>query len=189
METNKYQNKRLKLISDLVDGKKVLDIGYASMPNPYLNKFYSVGYDILKAKRKKIYNEEIKGDVRDIKKKLNNRKFNTIICGEFIEHLENPYQFLRDIKDLLEENGKLILSTPNPMGFPMFLFEMFRSKKFFYSKDHIYCFLPRWVERMLKITNYKLIKIKPVGIYLPLLHFFWCPISFSYQLIYVAKKL
>lgn len=74
---------------------------------------------------------------------VNGRKFDTIICGELIEHLENPYQFLHNIYNLLADSGKLILSTPNPMGFPVFICEFFQIKKFFYASEHTYYFLPR----------------------------------------------
>ena len=176
-------------MAETVLGNKVLDIGYASMPNPYISKFYCVGYDRLKPTHSKSnYDEEIQGDVKDIQKKLRNRKFDTIICGELIEHLENPCKFLRDIHALLTDEGRLILSTPNPLGFPVVLFEIFRNKKYFYSKSHTYYFLPRWIERLLDLSGYELCKIKPVGFWLPLLTIPYSPIALSYQLIYVACK-
>ena len=42
-----------------------------------------------------------------------NKKFDVIIAGELIEHLESPDVFLDDIKKFLNENGILILTTPN----------------------------------------------------------------------------
>jgi len=37
----------------------------------------------------------------------------TVIAGEIIEHLINPFRFLLEIKRILKKNGELILSTPN----------------------------------------------------------------------------
>jgi len=41
------------------------------------------------------------------------RKFDCIVAGELIEHLSNPGLFLDRCKSHLNENGKLILTTPN----------------------------------------------------------------------------
>jgi SAM-dependent methyltransferase len=42
------------------------------------------------------------------------RRFDTIVAGEIVEHLENPGTFLRNLHRHLRPAGTLILSTPNP---------------------------------------------------------------------------
>jgi SAM-dependent methyltransferase len=42
------------------------------------------------------------------------KRFDTIIAGEIIEHLENPGKFLRNMHKHLNPGGTLIISTPNP---------------------------------------------------------------------------
>ena len=118
---NNYERKRLRIIASSMVGKKVLDIGYAQMPNSYLSDFYCTGYDINKPGSHSGYNEEIQGDVKDVSSKLSNHNFDSIIAGELIEHLENPYQFLRDLHPLLTDDGLLVLSTVNPLGFPVII--------------------------------------------------------------------
>lgn len=187
MINEKYEKQRFKIIADSIIGKTVLDIGHSQKPNIYLSNFESTGFDIKKTdKKSEIYKEELQGDIQDISKIIN-KKFDTIICGELIEHIEKPYDFLRNLHSILKNDGRLILSTPNPLGFPMIFYETFHKKNRFYSSDHKYCFLPRWTERLLNNTGFKLIKIKPVGL--------WClkfyipsPISLSYQLVYIAEK-
>jgi len=185
-----YERRRLRLMAQFATGKRLLDVGYAEMPNPYLSScFYRVGYDRSKPSNGMVkYEEEIEGDVRHIKNILGDRRFDTIICGELIEHIENPYMLLRDLRKLLNDNGKLILSTPNPMAFPVIIFELIRNKSFFYTKDHFYYFLPRWVERMIDFSGYRVKKLQPVGIWLPWVVIPFSPLTLSYQIIYVAEK-
>ena len=42
-----------------------------------------------------------------------NEKFKTIICEEGIEHLDDLKQFLTNVRNHLEPNGKFSLTTPN----------------------------------------------------------------------------
>ncbi len=43
-------------------------------------------------------------------------KFDTIVAGELIEHLENPGLFLKGCRRRLAPGGRLVLTTPNPFG-------------------------------------------------------------------------
>lgn len=50
----------------------------------------------------------IKSDFLDLKE---NEKFDRIICGEFLEHLENPLVALTKFNNLLKNDGKLFLTV------------------------------------------------------------------------------
>jgi len=43
-------------------------------------------------------------------------RFDSIVAGELLEHLENPGRFLAGCRRNLKANGHLILTTPNPFG-------------------------------------------------------------------------
>jgi len=43
----------------------------------------------------------------------NNARFDYCVCLETIEHLENPWHFIRELARILKPGGRLILSTPN----------------------------------------------------------------------------
>lgn len=82
-----------------------------------------------------------------IKKDLNKSfsdigKFKLIIALEIIEHLENHFDFMRQINNLLEKDGDIILSTPNvESGFARIKFFLKGDLHFFckelYSTGHI----------------------------------------------------
>ncbi|MGF1608461.1 MAG: class I SAM-dependent methyltransferase [Kiloniellales bacterium] len=190
MRSAAYEQARLRKVAALAEGQSVLDIGYAQIPNPYLEGHHRVGFDLNSPSEGAVrYEEELRGDVCDITKVLQGRTFDTIICGELIEHLENPYAFLRDVRCLLKPAGRLILTTPNPLGFPVLLCELLRLRRYFYTTEHLYYFLPRWVMRMLEHTGYRVAAVKPVGWWLPFGVLGLCPVQFSYQVIYVAQNL
>ena len=182
-----YEQRRLRLLAERAKGNTVLDIGYAQHPNTYLQNVHRVGLDLATPKTKSGYEEEIVGNVFAMKTLLPNRQFDTIICGEFIEHIENPYDLLRNLKEFLNPGGILLLSTPNPLGFPVVLVEYLRNKKFFYTEDHVYYFTPRWMERMLQRSGYTVDEVSPVGLWLPRGHLPIPSISLSYQVIYAAS--
>jgi SAM-dependent methyltransferase len=189
MRSAAYEQARLRKVAELAEGQSVLDIGYAQIPNPYLEGRHRVGYDLNAPSDGTVrYEEEFRGDVCEITEVLRGRTFDTVICGELIEHLENPYAFLRDLGSLLAPRGRLILTTPNPLGFPVLFCELLRLRRFFYTSEHLYYFLPRWVVRMIEFAGFDVAKIRPVGWWLPFGVLGCCPVSLSYQVIYVAHK-
>lgn len=187
--SHRYEDRRLRLLAAEAVGDSVLDIGYAHWPNPHLGRFYRVGLDLNRPRTDHAtrYDEEIVGDVRSVFEAVGGRRFHTIICGELIEHLENPYQLLRDLRPLLRDDGRLLVSTPNPLAIPVVVAELFRLRRYFYSQEHLYYFLPRWVERLFQATGYEVMKLRGVGLWTPLGAMPLCPTALSYQVIYVGR--
>ena len=186
MRSSLYEKRRLRLVAGEAHGPDVLDIGYAQSPNPNLGRFRTVGYDLAVVPAPD-YAEQIQGDAANIAEVLAGRAFDTIVAGELIEHLEQPYDFLRALSGLLTPNGRVVLSTPNPVAFPTLGFEVTRSHRRFYEKGHTFYFAPRWMERMLDRCGYRLVRMAPVGWWLPFGVVPWCPVGLSYQIVYVAE--
>jgi len=187
LRSSRYEMARLRKLAQLAHGHTVLDLGHAQIPNPFLEGRHRVGFDLERSAPGGVrYEEEFQGDVRDIATVLRGRTFDTVICGELIEHLENPYEFLRSLAPLIARGGRLLLSTPNPLSFPVLFIELARSRRYFYTSDHRYYFTPRWVERLLSVTGYELQAAKSVGLWLPFGVLKPCPVALSYQVAYVA---
>jgi len=44
----------------------------------------------------------------------NMASFDLVLCSEVIEHIENPWSFIRELIRITKNGGNIILSTPNP---------------------------------------------------------------------------
>lgn len=106
-----HQLKKHKLMAGLVVGKRVLDIGFAQFPNPFLKD--PIGVDIQIREKPRNYKKTYKVNLNKEKLPFKDNSFDTVIAGEVIEHVENPSFLLREINRVLEDNGKLIISTPH----------------------------------------------------------------------------
>lgn len=114
MRDERYKSDLLRAshISSFIKGNEVLDIG---SKEGNVNKILTNNH-----KNKMFFSLDNSGDADfkvdlDKPKKLN-KKFDTIVAGEIIEHLESPIQFIRYCKSLLKDNGRIILTTPNATG-------------------------------------------------------------------------
>lgn len=94
------------------------------------------------------------------------KKYDVIIAGEIIEHILDVKKFLDECNNILEEDGYLILSTPNLANFKdriRFLFgKMPRQINPFheYLKLHIRQFSYSSLKEALNYSNFELLKFK-----------------------------
>lgn len=188
MRSTRYENRRLRMMAAMCFGGSLLDVGAAQLPNPFLRGERVVGVDIADPSHVPAnYSCFVKGDVGALVDAVNGERFDTVLCGELIEHVERPYDLLRTLSVVIAPGGRLVLSTPNAVGLPVVLAEWIRSSRFFYDADHAFYFTPRWMVRMLERSGYAVIATRPVGLWLPFGVVPFCPVSLSYQLVYVAQ--
>lgn len=105
----------------LTGSKKILDVGCAtgvfgrSLPK---NEVEIVGIELDESSAhiaEPFYNRVIVGDVSsaNILSQVPDEYFDTIICGDILEHVYNPWQLVTDLSVKLETSGKLLISIPN----------------------------------------------------------------------------
>lgn len=122
----KYQSildrSRYYFASKYVKGKTVLDIasgtGWGSFYLAQSGAKEITAIDICQLAidgAKKNYNHKKINYICGSEKNIPNKKFDIIICFETIEHVNNPIQFLKIIKECAKNNTILIISTPNKM--------------------------------------------------------------------------
>lgn len=179
---------RLKLIADYASGN-VLDIGCAANPNPYLKSV--IGMDLNdNVELPRNYKKMIRHNVHNTFPFKDNT-FDTVIAGEILEHLENPFAFLRECKRVVKSGGCVIITTPNSCYLPIFICDLFMVKRFYFQREyglysgevHLHHFTPRMLDRMFQYCGLKVVRRKGVP-YVPLP----LPRNFRYQLLYVGKK-
>lgn len=110
--------------------KRVLDIGVCEHDLTHMNaadwkhkyirdaSSYCVGVDIIeplvKVLNEKGYNIKCMDATSD---NYLGEKFDVVVIGDVIEHVENPVALLRFAKRHLNDGGKIIVSTPNPFSY------------------------------------------------------------------------
>ena len=176
---------RLKKMARFATGK-VLDIGFVEHPNPYLQG-EAYGFDRKAAPTPPNYKDVIIGDAADLIDM--DERFNTVIAGEIIEHLNDPLRFLAGCYHILNPGGRLILSTPNPYYPPVVWLECLMIRHFFYTEEHLFIFLPRFLVRLMEHQGFRNVKAYSGGIVLPIFDLgLPFPRAFCYALIYVGQK-
>jgi SAM-dependent methyltransferase len=187
MQSTRYEHRRLKLLASHAKGE-ILDLGHSAFPNPYLPAERTIGLDLEEPRVPSGYLRDEVGSVFELVDRFGPERFDTVVAGELIEHLERPYDFLAQVREVLRDGGQLVLSTPNPLGFPTLFFEIGCNRRYFYTSDHAFYFTPRWVWRMLERTGFQVERTEAVGIWLPFGHVPYSPRWLSYQLVYVATR-
>lgn len=107
---------KVKLILDLVEGKKILDVGCGSglLSKTLLDKGYDVmvidndrkAIDIAKKKG-------IKGFVADINYWKPDEKLDCIILADVLEHVDDDKSIMRKVYSMLKPHGCFILNVPS----------------------------------------------------------------------------
>jgi len=112
---------REAVIRDLVRGKKVLDVGSVGQ-----TASYSL-WSVLKESASELVGIDVAGsgmegvvcgnmETYDFK-----RKFDVVVAGDVIEHVENQGLFLDNVRRHMVDDGILILTTPNAKWWTVFL--------------------------------------------------------------------
>jgi 2-polyprenyl-3-methyl-5-hydroxy-6-metoxy-1,4-benzoquinol methylase len=126
MEKAKLVN-RIELIQRYCRGKKVLDVGCVGHTVPpshplWLHKrvaevaSYVLGIDIEPEKVEELRKQGYNAIVANALNCDLGEKFDVIVAGQVIEHLDNPGIFLENMKKHLSDVGVFIITTDNAHG-------------------------------------------------------------------------
>jgi len=145
-------NQRYKYILPLVKGKNVLNIG--ATHGDIHEKIKEMSKSCLSIDIEPNFERGIiKGDAETFKTGI---KFDIIIAGELIEHLNNPGLFLECCQHNLKKEGLLILSTPNPYSASNLFNYLFKGKER-YCEGHTCFFTKTTLDCLLLRHNFAII--------------------------------
>jgi 2-polyprenyl-3-methyl-5-hydroxy-6-metoxy-1,4-benzoquinol methylase len=104
------------------------------------------------------------GDVREIVSLLQER-FDFIVGGDIIEHLDEPWTFLADLRRICAPGGQLLLSLPNVANASIVSDLLQGRFDYVYMGltcvGHLRFFTRRTVEEMLTIAGWEVVSIEP----------------------------
>jgi 2-polyprenyl-3-methyl-5-hydroxy-6-metoxy-1,4-benzoquinol methylase len=86
--------------------------------------------------------------------------FDIVLASHLIEHLNDPFSFLKEVHRILKENVLIFITTPNISGLQAHLYGgRWRSAIF----DHLYLFSARTMKKILKKAGFKVERMSTWG--------------------------
>jgi len=93
------------------------------------------------------------------------QKFDTIVAGELIEHLSNPGLFLQQARRHLGDQGRLVLTTPNPFSLAYVCYATFKFPKTCQNPEHSCWFCPRTMTELAERSGFKVVHFELIDDY------------------------
>lgn len=180
--TNKDDVRRAGLIMDILDDRKIdrIDIcDFGCGNGGFLRKliqsdrqrFSCYGVDLKKIAR---YQNEADGiPCRKAISDYKNQKFDVITMFHVIEHLTEPDTFLRSLADYLNENGMIILETPNADEALLKQYHCSAYADFTYWSEHVYLYTSATLADMVTKAGYEIVSNTQIQRYSFLNHIYW----------------
>lgn len=123
--------------------------------------------DLLSAKK-----ECNKTILLDISREKITGKYDIIILGDILEHLQDPLTLLKSLKKNLKEKGYILISVPNGVNIYARIKILFGNfdyeEKGIFDKTHLRFFTLKSIKKLIKDSGYSITEIKysPIPIYL-----------------------
>jgi 2-polyprenyl-3-methyl-5-hydroxy-6-metoxy-1,4-benzoquinol methylase len=155
---------------DLVGaGQRVLDVGCSSgyLARPLVER----GCTVIGIERdpnaaeaaREVCKEVLVGDVEVMALPFESSSFDVILCGDLIEHLREPEQFLVRVHRYLRGGGRLVLSTPNVANWTMRLSLLGGRWRYtergILDRTHLHLFTRKSLVEMLDRAGYRVVEL------------------------------
>lgn len=152
--------RRYKFISRMIENKTYLDFGCGaggvlSLAKNKASNVYGVELEI--AMCDALNNEGIKC-YASLKQALKEQKglIDVVSLYHVLEHLENPLEYLKDIREMLSDDGRIIIEVPNADDALLSLYESDKFADFTYWESHLYLYDNRTFSSLIKKAGLKI---------------------------------
>jgi SAM-dependent methyltransferase len=92
-------------------------------------------------------------------------RFDTIVAGELIEHLSNPGLFLQQARRHLGDQGRLVLTTPNPFSLAYLLYAILKFPRTCQNPQHTCWFCPRTMIELAERLGFRVMHFELIDDY------------------------
>ena len=172
-ETLIDDTRRFEFLKTSMTNKKVLDFGSGN--GGFLKLTKNISKKVLGVELEKaiipFYKEEnisLENNVDNI-----NEKFDIITSFHVIEHIKEPLKILDKLKNLLEDNGRLIIEVPNANDALLTIYENEAFSNFTYWSCHLYLYTHHTLNLLAKQAGFEVEFIKHIQRYPLSNHLYW----------------
>ena len=165
--------RRITMFAQDFMGKTLLDFGcgqggFLRLAQNYAQKVY--GVELEETSRNLLNKDGIKteSDINQF-----SQKFDVITMFHVIEHLTQPYEFLKLIREKLDDNGQLIIETPNANDVLISRYNCEAFKNFTYWGCHVFLYTSYSLELLLKQAGFKINWSKQIQRFPISNHLYW----------------
>jgi len=172
-DTLNDDNRRFKFLENLLLNKKILDFGSGN--GGFLNFAKDTAKEVLAVELEKAVEPYYIKDNIPLEHNLDNidKKFDLITSFHVIEHIKEPLNILEKLKDLLEDDGKLIIEVPNANDALLTVYENESFSHFTYWSCHLYLYTQHTLELLAKKAGFEVEFIKHIQRYPLSNHLYW----------------
>ncbi len=172
-ETLVDDTRRFKFLENSLVNKNILDFGSGN--GGFLKLAKDISKSILGVELEKAIVPYYKEENIPLENNLDNinNKFDTITSFHVIEHIKEPLVILEKLKNLLEDNGKLIIEVPNANDALLTIYENEAFSNFTYWSCHLYLYTQHTLSLLAKQAGFKVEFIKHIQRYPLSNHLYW----------------
>lgn len=184
-----------QLIAEQVEGRVVVDIGYAQDANLYL-KGDVYGVDIVVTPKPPNYKDVYRVDLNADQLPFEDESVDTVAMGCTLAHVSNPLRVMAECNRVLKPGGRLIVSSPNPNYYIETIINAFYHQfkaRMGYTKHiaHFFEFTRYTMRTIARRCGFEVKDEIGVTFYVAKLGIKFNPIRFpglAYEIVYVMKK-